>query len=87
MSDREFLHVVSKHGLYVGRCTRCKRFLAQSSDQELVERSFDGHECSELGWWAISGASLMSMLREVQQGGDPDLVYAEHYANSEVADA
>jgi hypothetical protein len=36
-----------------------------------------------LGWWAISGDDLLAMLREVAAGGDPDLVYVEHYANSE----
>lgn len=37
-----------------------------------------------LGWWAISGAALLDMLRRVQQGEDPDLVYAEEYANSKI---
>jgi hypothetical protein len=40
-------------------------------------------ETESLGWWAISGEDLMAMLRAVAAGGDPDLVYAEHYANSE----
>lgn len=35
-------------------------------------------------WWALSGNRLMDMLRQVAAGEDPDLVYAEHYANSEV---
>jgi len=34
-------------------------------------------------WWAISEAALLGMLREVAEGADPDLVYAEHFANSE----
>lgn len=33
-------------------------------------------------FWAISGESLLTMLREVAAGADPDIVYAEHYANS-----
>lgn len=36
-----------------------------------------------LGWWVIAGEDLLGMLREVAAGADPDLVYAEHYANSE----
>jgi hypothetical protein len=36
-----------------------------------------------LGWWCISGEALLEMLREVSEGADPDLVYAEHYANSD----
>lgn len=38
---------------------------------------------SALGWWAISGEALLDMLRRVASGEDPDLVYAEEYANSE----
>jgi hypothetical protein len=38
-------------------------------------------------WWALSGAELMNMLRQVEAGGDPDLVYMEHYANAEVESA
>jgi hypothetical protein len=34
-------------------------------------------------WWAIAGDELLTMLREVAAGEDPDVVYAEHYANSE----
>lgn len=34
-------------------------------------------------WWTISGDDLLAMLRQVANGDDPDLVYAEHYANSE----
>lgn len=38
---------------------------------------------TDLGWWCISGEALLSMLRRVQAGEDPDLVYAEEYANSD----
>lgn len=41
-------------------------------------------EQSGLGWWTISGEALLDMLREVDAGADPDLVYAEHYANCTV---
>jgi hypothetical protein len=34
-----------------------------------------------LGWWVISAEALLEMLRRVQAGEDPDLVYAEEYAN------
>lgn len=37
---------------------------------------------SALGWWTISGEGLMDMLHRVANGEDPDLVYAEEYANS-----
>jgi hypothetical protein len=37
----------------------------------------------KLGWWVISGEALMEMLQEVKDGGDVDLIYMEHYANSD----
>ena len=40
-----------------------------------------------LGYWAISGEALLDMLREVAAGADPDIVYAEHYANSHRTEA
>lgn len=40
-------------------------------------------EPTSLGWWAVSGDDLMAMLRAAASGADPDLLYAEHYANSE----
>lgn len=38
-----------------------------------------------LGWWAISGEAFLDALRRAHAGEDPDLVYAEQYANSERA--
>lgn len=37
-----------------------------------------------LGWWTISGEDLLALLRRVAAGEDPELVYAEAYANSEI---
>lgn len=39
---------------------------------------------SDLGWWTISGETLLDALRAVADGEDPDMVYAELYANSDV---
>lgn len=36
-----------------------------------------------LGWWVIGGAVLLAALRRCAAGEDPDLVYAELYANTE----
>ena len=36
-----------------------------------------------LGWWTISGVHLLDLLRRCHAGEDPDLVYAETYANSD----
>lgn len=38
---------------------------------------------SDLGWWTISGEDLLAALREAHDGADPDVVYAELYANSD----
>lgn len=38
---------------------------------------------SDLGWWAISGDAFLDALRKAHAGEDPDLLYAEHYANSD----
>jgi hypothetical protein len=37
-----------------------------------------------LGWWCIAGSVLLDALRRASAGEDPDLVYAELYANCEV---
>lgn len=33
--------------------------------------------------WTIPGSLLLSMFRRVSQGEDPDVLYAELYANAE----
>jgi hypothetical protein len=33
-------------------------------------------------WWTISGDALLELLRRAHDGEDPDLVYAEEYANA-----
>jgi len=37
-----------------------------------------------LGWWAISGEVLLEALRRARAGEDPDVIYTELYANSEI---
>jgi len=37
-----------------------------------------------LGWWTISGVALLDALKRAHDGDDPDIVYAELYANSDV---
>lgn len=34
-------------------------------------------------WWTINGADLHAALERVAKGEDPDLMYAELYANTE----
>lgn len=40
-------------------------------------------EVAALGWWSISGEALLDLLRRAHAGEDPELLYAEEYANSE----
>lgn len=34
-------------------------------------------------WWVLEGRALLDALRRAHEGEDPDLLYAEHYANSD----
>lgn len=36
------------------------------------------------GWWVISGDELIAALQRAHDGEDPELLYVELYANSEV---
>jgi hypothetical protein len=36
------------------------------------------------GWWVISGDELLAALHRVHKGEDPELAYAELYANTRV---
>lgn len=38
-------------------------------------------------WWCVAESDLMNMLNAVAAGEDPDLVYAEAFANSHVETA
>lgn len=38
---------------------------------------------TDLGWHVISGEDLLAMLRRVENGENPDLVYAEEWANAD----
>jgi hypothetical protein len=40
-------------------------------------------EISNMGWWSISGEVLLELLHRAHKGEDPDLLYAEEYANSD----
>lgn len=37
-------------------------------------------------WWVIESSDLLAMLRRAHAGEDPELVYVEHYANSDHPD-
>lgn len=40
-------------------------------------------EPAELPWHVIHGGTLMALLRRFRAGEDPELVYAEEYANAD----
>ncbi len=40
-------------------------------------------EPADLGWWTIHGSEILAALRRAHDGDDPDVVYAEMYANSD----
>lgn len=38
---------------------------------------------SDLGWWAIHSDTIIDGLRRAHAGEDPDLIFAELWANSD----
>lgn len=38
---------------------------------------------TDLGWHVISGDALLDLLRRAAVGEDPDLLYAEEWANAD----
>lgn len=40
------------------------------------------NERAKPAWWVINETDLLHMLRRVEAGEAPELVFAEHYANS-----
>ena len=43
-------------------------------------------DADPLGWWNIAGSELLELLRRAHDGEDPDVIYAEAYANSGITD-
>lgn len=37
-----------------------------------------------MGWWAISGEDFLDAMIRAHLGEDPNLIYTELYANSEI---
>lgn len=35
-------------------------------------------------WWVVSGEDMLDMLRRVERGEKPEMVYTEMYANSSI---
>lgn len=35
-----------------------------------------------LGWWCIPGSEMLDMLRRAAAGEDPDVIFAEAWANA-----
>lgn len=43
-------------------------------------------EMEDMGWWSLSGEVLLTMMRRAHLGEDPDILYAELYANSDICE-
>lgn len=39
-------------------------------------------DAPDLGWWVIHGDTILTALRRVAAGEDPDITYAELHANA-----
>lgn len=44
---------------------------------------FIGHVPDVEGWWTISGQAFLAALQRAHAREDPNLLYAEYYANSD----
>ena len=61
-----------------------------SQREDLIASGVDPAELAiplhpnSLGWWSISGSEFLRALRMVADGNDPEMVYAEFYANSDI---
>lgn len=42
------------------------------------------HDVEPKGYWAISAADLLSLMKRAHAGEDPHILYAEAFANSSV---
>jgi len=64
-----------------GRSRETCGMTCQTCGRDFAEKSvFDS-------WWTINGLSLRAALIRAWSGDDPELVYAELYANSDVESA
>ena len=37
---------------------------------------------TRMGWWTLSGEDFLAALKRAHAGEDPDMIYAEYFANS-----
>lgn len=37
---------------------------------------------SNWGWWTLSGDDFLAAMKRAHAGEDPEMIYAEYYANS-----
>ena len=49
-----------------------------------VHTNYNTGEPCNCGWWVIAGHYLLEALRKVAAGEDPEMVYTELYANSDI---
>lgn len=39
---------------------------------------------SGMGWWTLTGDDFLAAMKRAHAGEDPELVYAEYYANASI---
>lgn len=49
----------------------------------MADNDFDNTPAKDLGWHTMSGEFFLEALRRCYNGENPDLVFAELYANAE----
>ena len=64
--------------------TICRNCLKGNRESPMGDRPIELDNPEMMGWWVINGAMLLDALRQCYRGENPDMVYAELYANSKV---
>lgn len=39
---------------------------------------------SSMGWWTLSGEDFLAAMKRAHDGENPDVIYAEYFANSTI---
>lgn len=37
-----------------------------------------------MGWWTLRGEDFLDAMKRTRAGEDPEMVYAEYYANAQI---
>jgi hypothetical protein len=67
-----------------GHVRRARPVRRPETEADAVSADPNADDQLDLGWWVIHGSTILDALRRACAGEDPDLLYAELYANCEV---